>query len=36
MKHNYLDNIPLDQAKEKFFSIVKKDFTYKTEVVSTT
>lgn len=24
MKHNYLDNIPLEEAKEKFFSLVKE------------
>ena len=35
MKHNYLDNIPLEEAKEKFFSLVKKDFTYKTEEIPT-
>lgn len=36
MKHNYLDNIPLQQAKEKFFSLVKKGFTHKTEEIPTT
>lgn len=36
MKHNYLDNIPLEEAKEKFFGLVKKDFTHKTEEISTT
>ena len=36
MKHNYLDNIPLEQAKEKFFSLVKKEFNHKTEEIPTT
>ena len=36
MKHNYLDNIPLEEAKEKFFGLVKKDFTHKSEEISTT
>ena len=36
MKHNYLDNIPLEQAKEKFFSLVKSDFSHKTEEIPTT
>ena len=36
MKHNYLDNIPLEEAKEKFFSLVKKDFIHKTEEIPTT
>ncbi|MBQ7862456.1 MAG: molybdopterin biosynthesis protein [Clostridia bacterium] len=36
MKHNYLDNIPLEEAKEKFFTLAKKDFTHKTEEISTT
>lgn len=36
MKHNYLDNIPLEEAKEKFFSLVKKDFTHKTEEIPAT
>ncbi len=36
MKHNYLDNIPLEKAKEKFFALIKKDFTYKIEEISTT
>ncbi len=36
MKHNYLDNIPLDEAKEKFFSLIKRDFLYKTEQIPTT
>ena len=35
MKHNYLDNIPLEEAKERFFSLVKKDFLLKTETVNT-
>lgn len=35
MKHNYLDNIPLEEAKEKFFSLIKRDFSYKTEKIST-
>ncbi len=33
MKHNYLDNIPLEEAKEKFFSLVKKGYTHKTEEI---
>ncbi len=36
MKHNYLDNIPLEEAKEKFFALIKKDFTYKTEEIPST
>lgn len=36
MKHNYLDNMPLEEAKEKFFALVKKDFTHKTEDIPTT
>lgn len=33
MKHNYLDNMPLEEAKEKFFSLVKKGYTHKTEEI---
>ncbi len=33
MKHNYLDNIPLEQAKERFFSLIEKDFRHKTEEI---
>lgn len=33
MKHNYLDNIPLEEAKENFFSLIKKDFTHKKEEI---
>ena len=36
MKHNYLDNIPLEEAKEKFFNLIKSDFTHKTEEILTT
>lgn len=36
MKHNYLDNVPLEEAREKFFSLIKRDFTHKTEIISTT
>ena len=27
MKHNYLDNIPLDEARERFFSLVSEEIT---------
>ena len=34
MKHNYLNNTPLDKAKEDYFSHLKsKGFDYKTETV---
>lgn len=36
MKHNYLDNIPLEEAKAKFFSLLKSDFSHKTEKIPTT
>ena len=36
MKHNYLDNIPLEDAKEKFFSLISDNFIYKTEEVPST
>ncbi len=36
MKHNYLDNIPLEVAKEKFFSLVKSEFSHKSEEIPTT
>ncbi len=36
MKHNYLDNIPLEEAKEKFFSLIKSDFTHLAEEIPTT
>ena len=35
MKHNYLDNIPLEEAKQKFFSLISGDFAYKTEEIYT-
>lgn len=35
MKHNYLDNIPLEEAEEKFFSLISNGFTYKTEEIPT-
>lgn len=36
MKHNYLDNIPLEEAKEKFFSLISGDLKKATEEISTT
>ena len=34
MKHKYLDNMPLDEAREKFLGLLKSSgFTYKTENV---
>lgn len=34
MKHKYLDNMPLDEAREKFLTLLKNNgFTYKTENV---
>lgn len=34
MKHKYLDNMPLDEAREKFLGLLKsRGFTYKTENV---
>lgn len=36
MKHNYLDNIPLDEAKEKFFALVKDSlYNLKSEFAET-
>ena len=36
MKHNYLDNIPLDEAKEKFFALVKDSlYNLKSEIAET-
>ncbi len=36
MKHNYLDNIPLDEAKEKFFTLIKESLdNLKSETVDT-
>lgn len=35
MKHNYLDNIPLEEAKQKFFSLISGDFAHKTEEIYT-
>lgn len=35
MKHNYLDNIPLEEAKQRFFDLVKKDFSHKSEEIPT-
>lgn len=35
MKHNYLDNMPLDEAREKYLSLLRENgFIYKTEIVS--
>ena len=36
MKHNYLDNIPLEEAKGKFFGLVNSGFVHKTEEIPTT
>lgn len=36
MKHNYLDNMPLEEAKEKFTALVTDDFSHKTEEIATT
>ena len=36
MKHNYLDNIPLEEAKERFFSLIKEDFSHSFEEIATT
>lgn len=36
MKHNYLDNIPVEEAKEKFFALIQSGFSHKTEEISTT
>lgn len=36
MKHNYLDNMPLEEAKEKFFSLIGSGFIHKTEKIPTT
>lgn len=34
MKHNYLDNMPLDEAREKYLSLLgERGFTYKTEII---
>lgn len=36
MKHNYLNNTEINEAKEKYFSVVKSaEFAYKTEKIST-
>lgn len=35
MKHNYLDNIPIEEAKERFFDLIKSSFSFKTEVIPT-
>lgn len=36
MKHNYLNNTEINEAREKYFSVVKStEFSYKTETVST-
>ncbi len=35
MKHNYLDNIPLEEAKEKFFSLIKNNFKHSSEIIPT-
>ena len=36
MKHNYLNNTEINEAKEKYFSVVKSaGFAYKTEKIST-
>ncbi len=34
MKHNYLQNVPLDEAKKKFFKLIKADFKIKSESVA--
>ena len=35
MKHNYLNNTEINEAREKYFSVVKSaEFSYKTETVS--
>ena len=35
MKHNYLNNTEINEAREKYFSVVKSaEFSYKTEAVS--
>lgn len=36
MKHNYLDNIPIEEAKERFFSLIKEDFSHSFEEIATT
>ena len=37
MKHRYLDNMPLSEAREKFLALLKENgFLYKTEIISST
>ena len=37
MKHRYLDNMPLSEAREKFLALLKENgFSYKTEIISST
>ena len=36
MKHNYLNNTEINEAREKYFSVVKStEFSYKAEAIST-
>lgn len=35
MKHNYLDNMPLEEAKERFTALVTDDYSHKTEEIAT-